>query len=84
VGGPGGGAPSYLIFRSGAVYNSRGALVALGPAGGRGATALTEGGVTQLVVGQKVGAAFGTWSIADAGAAPLPGFARPRGFHFER
>jgi protein-L-isoaspartate(D-aspartate) O-methyltransferase len=78
------GAPYDLVLIDGAVENIPAAIVAQLADGGRLGTALTEGGVTQLVVGQKVGAAFGTWSIADAGAAPLPGFSRPRGFHFER
>ena len=52
--------------------------------GGRLGTALVDGGVTRLIVGQKIAGAFGYLSIADAGVAALPGFARPRSFTFER
>lgn len=50
--------------------------------GGRLGTALVDRGITRLVIGRKVGSAFGTLSIADAGVPVLPGFSRPKAFTF--
>ncbi|HET9145154.1 MAG TPA: protein-L-isoaspartate O-methyltransferase, partial [Sphingomicrobium sp.] len=50
--------------------------------GGRLGTALIDRGITRLVVGRKVGGAFGYLSLTDAGVPALPGFARPRAFTF--
>jgi protein-L-isoaspartate(D-aspartate) O-methyltransferase len=38
--------------------------------------------VTRLIVGRKVGGAFGYLSLSDAGVPVLPGFTRPRAFTF--
>ena len=50
--------------------------------GGRLGTAIVDRGITRLVVGRKVGGAFGYLSIADAGVPALPGFTRPKAFTF--
>ena len=50
--------------------------------GGRLGTALVDAGVTRLVVGRKVGDAFGILSFGDAGVPALPGFSRPKAFKF--
>ena len=78
------GAPYDLILIDGAVEFIPDAIVEQLADGGRLGAALAENGITRLIVGQKVGGAFGYLSIADAGVAPLPGFTRPRGFRFER
>jgi protein-L-isoaspartate(D-aspartate) O-methyltransferase len=78
------GAPYDLILVDGAVEHLPEAIVNQLADGGRLGAALVDRGITRLVVGQKVGEAFGHLSIADAGVATLPGFARPRSFRFER
>lgn len=78
------GAPYDLILIDGAVEFIPDAIVMQLANGGRLGTALAEGGITRLIVGQKVAGAFGFLSVADAGVAPLPGFSKPRGFKFER
>jgi protein-L-isoaspartate(D-aspartate) O-methyltransferase len=83
-GGHKAGAPYDLIVIDGAVEVIPEAIVQQLADGGRLAAALAEGGITRLIVGQKVAGAFGYLSIADAGVAPLPGFTKPRGFRFER
>jgi len=50
--------------------------------GGRLGTALSDRGVTRLVVGRKAGIAFGYLSVADAGVPALPGFIAPKVFTF--
>lgn len=78
------GAPYDLILVDGAVEHFPEAIIDQLADGGRLGAALVDRGITRLVVGQKVGGAFGHLSIADAGVATLPGFARPRSFRFER
>jgi protein-L-isoaspartate(D-aspartate) O-methyltransferase len=78
------GAPYDLILVDGAVEHLPEAIVNQLAEGGRLGAALVDRGITRLVVGQKVGEAFGHLSIADAGVATLPGFSRPRSFRFER
>ena len=78
------GAPYDLILIVGAVEFLPDAIVDQMVDGGRLGTALIDRGLTRLIVGQKVAGAFGFLSIADAGVAPLPGFARSRPFTFER
>ena len=78
------GAAYDLILIDGAVEFIPDAIIAQLADGGRLGAALAEGGITRLIVGQKVGGAFGFLSIGDAGVAPLPGFTKPRGFRFER
>ena len=43
---------------------------------------IIDRGVTRLVIGRKVGGAFGTYSFGDAGVPVLPGFSRPKAFTF--
>jgi len=82
------GAPYDLILIDGAVEHLPEAIVKQLADGGRLGAALSEGarqdGVARLIIGQKVSGAFGHLSIGDAGVAPLPGFARPATFQFER
>ena len=49
---------------------------------GRLGTSVVDRGVARLVVGRRAGKGFGLHSIADFGAAALPGFTKPRGFTF--
>jgi protein-L-isoaspartate(D-aspartate) O-methyltransferase len=75
-------APYDQLLIDGAVEYIPDALVdQLGDGGSLG-TALAERGVTRLVVGRKVGTAFGYLSIGDAGAPLLRGFACPPVFSF--
>ena len=78
------GAPYDLILIDGAAEFIPDAIVGQLAGGGRLGAALADNGITRLIVGQKVGGAFGYLSIGDAGVAPLPGFTRLRGFRFER
>ncbi|MBA3511600.1 protein-L-isoaspartate O-methyltransferase [Sphingomonas sp.] len=78
------GVPYDLIVIDGAVEFIPDAIIQQLVDGGRLGAALAEGGVTRLIVGQKVAGAFGYLSISDAAVAALPGFSRPRGFRFER
>ena len=77
------GAPYDLILIDGAVEHVPEPIVEQLADGGRLGGALAERGITRLIVGQKVGGAFGHSSIADSALAVLPGFTKPRGFRFE-
>lgn len=77
-----GGAPYDIIVIDGAVEFIPDGLVEQLTLGGRLATCLFENGVQRLVIGRRTQHGFGTKSIADAAAAPLPGFSRPRVFTF--
>ena len=77
-------APYDLILIDGAVEYLPDPIIQQLSDGGRLGAALADRGVTRLIVGHKVGEAFGYLSIADAGVAALPGFTRPRPFTFER
>ena len=74
--------PYDQILIDGAVENLPDAIVEQLADGGRLGTALIDRGVTRLVVGRKVGGAFGFLSIGDAGVPALPGFSRPKAFTF--
>lgn len=50
--------------------------------GGRLGAAIVDRGITRLIVGRKVGGAFGYLSFGDAGVPALPGFSRPKEFIF--
>jgi protein-L-isoaspartate(D-aspartate) O-methyltransferase len=76
------GAPYDFILIDGAVEHVPPAIVEQVADGGAIAFALAEEGVTRLCVGRAIGGAFGTTAFSDAAAAPLPGFAKPRGFIF--
>ncbi len=69
------GAPYDLILIDGAVEDIPEALVTQLRDGGRLAAARSERGVTRLVIGRRAGDGFGAVAVADAEAAPLPGFA---------
>jgi protein-L-isoaspartate(D-aspartate) O-methyltransferase len=76
------GAPYDLILIDGAVETVPEALIAQLADGGRLAAGIVEQGVTRLALGRKAGEGFGMAAFADAAAAVLPGFARPRAFIF--
>jgi len=76
------GAPYDLILIDGAVECLPDGLVAQLAEGGRLAAGLAENGVTRLAIGRRAGEGFGMTAFADAAAAILPGFAKPRAFKF--
>ena len=76
------GAPYDHILIDGAVEYIPDAIVAQLADGGRLGAALVDRGITRLIVGRKVGGAFGYLSLSDAGVPPLPGFTRPKAFTF--
>lgn len=76
------GAPYHLILIDGAVEYIPDRIVEQLTAHGRLGAALIDNGITRLVVGRRAGDGFGVHSIADSGAAALPGFAKPRTFTF--
>lgn len=75
-------APFDLILIDGAVECVPDALVDQLADGGRLAAGLLENGVTRLAIGRRAGEGFGMAAFADAAAAILPGFAKPRAFRF--
>lgn len=75
-------APYDLILIDGAVEMVPQAIIDQLADGGRLATAIDDRGVTRLVIGRRSGKGFGLVAFADAEAAPLPGFSRPKGFSF--
>jgi protein-L-isoaspartate(D-aspartate) O-methyltransferase len=75
-------APFDLVLIDGAIEHIPEAIVAQLTDHGRLGTALIDRGITRLAVGRRAGAGFGLHTLADAGAAALPGFARPRAFTF--
>jgi protein-L-isoaspartate(D-aspartate) O-methyltransferase len=74
--------PYDLILIDGAVELVPEALVAQLADGGRLVAGLLENGVTRLAIGRRAGDGFGMAAFADAAAAILPGFAKPRAFKF--
>ena len=74
--------PYDFILIDGAIEYIPDAIVAQLTPNGRLGTSLVERGVARLVVGRRAGNGFGVHSLADAGAAALPGFVKPRGFTF--
>jgi protein-L-isoaspartate(D-aspartate) O-methyltransferase len=76
------GAPYDQVLIDGAVEYLPDAIVDQLANGGRLGTALLDRGITRLIVGRKVGGAFGYLSLSDAGVPALPGFARPKAFTF--
>jgi protein-L-isoaspartate(D-aspartate) O-methyltransferase len=75
-------APYDLILIDGAVEIVPEALIEQLVDGGRLAAAMIEDGVTRLSIGRKAGDGFGMIAFADAAAAILPGFEKPRTFTF--
>jgi protein-L-isoaspartate(D-aspartate) O-methyltransferase len=82
AGGYAPGAPYDLILIDGAVDHVPAALIDQLADGGRLAAGLVETGVTRLALGRKAGDSFGMAAFADAAAAILPGFSKPRAFTF--
>ena len=76
------GAPYELILVDGAIEHIPDAIVAQLTGHGRLGAALIDKGITRLVVGRRAGDGFGLHSMADSGAAALPGFSKPRTFTF--
>src|SRR5690348_14820760 len=76
------GAPYDQVLIDGAVEHIPEAIIDQIAEGGRLGTALVDRGITRLIVGRKVGIAFGYLSLSDAGVPALPGFTRPRAFTF--
>jgi protein-L-isoaspartate(D-aspartate) O-methyltransferase len=76
------GAPYDLILIDGAIEHIPDTLVAQLTGHGRLGAALIDKGITRLVVGRRAGDGFGLHSMADSGAAALPGFSKPRTFTF--
>jgi protein-L-isoaspartate(D-aspartate) O-methyltransferase len=75
-------APYDFILIDGAVEHLPRAIVDQSADGGRISLALLDRGVTRLALGRVVAGAFGMTVYADAEAAVLPGFDKPRGFTF--
>ncbi len=71
-----------FILIDGAIEYIPDAIVTQLTATGRLGTSLLERGVARLVTGRRAGNGFGLHSLADYGAAALPGFVKPRGFTF--
>ena len=76
------GAPYDLILIDGAVEHLPEAIVAQLTDRGRLGVPLVDRGICRLTVGRRAGQGFGLHTLSDAGAAALPGFARPRSFTF--
>ncbi|MEA3030808.1 MAG: protein-L-isoaspartate(D-aspartate) O-methyltransferase [Sphingomonadales bacterium] len=76
------GGPYDFILIDGAAEHVPPAIVKQVADGGEIALAVVEEGVTRLAIGRVVAGAFGFTIFADAEAASLPGFERPRGFSF--
>jgi protein-L-isoaspartate(D-aspartate) O-methyltransferase len=76
------GAPYDLILIDGAIEYIPDAIIAQLAEHGRLGTALIDRGVSRLAVGRKAGGGFGLHTLADSGAAALPGFSRPPVFTF--
>lgn len=75
-------APYDFILIDGAIEYIPDPIVAQLTPVGRLGTSLIDRGIARLVVGRRAGNGFGLHSIADFGAAALPGFVKPRGFTF--
>lgn len=81
-GGYAAGAPYDQVLIDGAIEYIPEAIVEQLADGGLLGTALIDRGVPRLVIGRRIGSAFGTLSIGDAGVPALPGFSRPTAFTF--
>ena len=75
-------APYDFILIDGAVEHVPQVIVDQVADGGEIALAMVEEGVTRLCIGRVVSGAFGATAFADAAAASLPGFEKPRTFSF--
>lgn len=75
-------APYHLVLIDGAVEFIPEAIIAQLTDHGRLGTALIDRGICRLAVGRRAGNGFGLQTMADSGAAALPGFNKPRTFTF--
>lgn len=75
-------APYDLILIDGAVEYVPQPIIDQLAEGGRLAAAILDRGVARLSIGRRSGGGFGLVAFADADAAPLPGFSRPKSFSF--
>ncbi len=75
-------APYDLLLIDGAVEEIPDTLAGQLREGGRVVTGLIDRGVTRIASGVRSGTGVGLASIFDVECAPLPGFAKPRGFQF--
>lgn len=75
-------APFDVLIVDGAVEALPDALVAQVRSGGRVAAGIADRGVTRLVAGTRTDGGFAPVPFADIDCVALPGFARPRAFHF--
>jgi protein-L-isoaspartate(D-aspartate) O-methyltransferase len=75
-------APYHLILIDGAVEHIPEAIIDQLTDHGRLGAALIDRGICRLAVGRRAGNGFGLHTMADSGAAALPGFAKPRTFTF--
>lgn len=75
-------APYHLVLIDGAIEFIPEAIIAQLTDDGRLGTALIDRGICRLAVGRRAGTGFGLQTMADSGAAALPGFTRPRTFTF--
>ncbi len=82
AGGAPANAPYDLLLIDGAVEGIPDALAAQLRDGGRVVTGLSDRGVTRIASGVRTGGGVGLASVVDSECAPLPGFAKPRGFQF--
>jgi protein-L-isoaspartate(D-aspartate) O-methyltransferase len=78
------GAPYDLILIDGAVEEVPQAIIDQLAEGGRLAAGIAKVAVSELSVGRRAGGGFGLKAFSDASAVLLPGFAKPKGFVFER
>lgn len=75
-------APYEIILIDGAIEHIPEPIIAQLTLNGRLGTALVDRSICRLAVGRRAGNGFGLYTMADSGAAALPGFERPRGFTF--
>jgi protein-L-isoaspartate(D-aspartate) O-methyltransferase len=75
-------APYHLVLIDGAVEFIPEAIISQLTDHGRLGTALIDRGICRLAVGRRAGNGFGLQTMADSGAAALPGFKKPRTFTF--
>ena len=78
------GAPYDAIVIDGAVESVPDAIVEQLAPGGRLTTGIVDRGVTRLALGRRTAGGFGLVDFADLGCVELPGFAKPKTFHFAR
>jgi protein-L-isoaspartate(D-aspartate) O-methyltransferase len=75
-------APYHLILIDGAVEFIPETIISQLTDHGRLGTALIDRGICRLAIGRRSRDGFGVQTMADSGAAALPGFRKPRTFIF--